>query len=1156
MSRKESRLKKHLTKEASRRVEKMQKKSSFNPLRKYFLKEAEQRIEASLSKEGMAWGTANRSLHEATINLAWDRYPDVHKRAKAIQEKIESNFGQYLKTREIGGKRRTVPIKAGLFEVDNVDEFDPDNELKTSREPQSTLIMRFLYRRTILPLEGSEEYETARGATERVNALLFKAGFDINEFIADLERLNIPLYPYYHASYLNEKKGGGIKQKQLNSFLAEERNRYSRYPLLFGGIDPSQFYQEHRQKKPLMTRQEITNRKFTNDQIGDIRYASYLLRAIANKVRQGYGLDFGSLYRDIEEQKDKDIRQMKAQGKETVALEDHYNRMWTNIVNEFASGMQVQSTGINLSSLEKTELPGIPNNDYHWGPQIYNNELSYRVGMSVIGNGRNKKSKLSLEELKFALRNCRVPMLNYMISRKKNRSDPEFVRTMTNRYKRNIEPFLDEATVDPDEFLIPDHSTTYSSNGLDSYPIGFGDKIGTMPVLPAMKKLPESAMDPNGSIVYDRDNSNIGRNHLVKNWNVVDNQGNVSEGLGYIFRKYGPLADRALRLLSRYDQPPFANESTPENLAWNAVLKNRTNAEVVYDSIVRYGKNWNTFDQDLSQSLSSELETFWEYAPLLNEEDPNDMELLKFMYDLTSRGIPVSSNAQAMIANQIMTLGNNLDDKHPCKKIIRKYPDQINAVRLINNVFEICKNNILPDNPLRGAITQYRKDGNWQKLAQYMHNQGLIEQKATDQYTKIPQNEFGYYKKFGYQISKMMDFVSSLMYSCCREDLERQGKRDPIPTPERIYGRHYSSSSGKGQGGQIMIGVRYAFEAGLPVDVETEQGQKIMKMLKDEWKRRHDVYQIKGPTQRKTRWHQRMEWQGPRTHVTPEGEEVPLGFQEPLPGTEEIRPEGIDHEVIRVIERLEYFIGHAGSSEGMLKEMRSGTDWYALRDEFLSRYPSLSGALGVIISPINIRFDILELAAKRGMDNVRKQLENEIQKSVELVMEGENRPTEVLSSDKINNEAVALQDKIREMQQEDTRETSSVELFAEEETIKPRVPVTHEEAPPVQEAPEVPPVSEPPVQPQPPTPQPVQPQFEEEEERPFSDMPKPMEQNYINRKEKPKRNLFKQLPEKGMVNRSSVMNKLEKIADEFDRRGISLFADKIDFLLQELGREE
>ena len=1164
----ESQIKKHLVKEASQRVS--MSKVDFQPIKmqdalikKDLMQEAYDRLfrlkyantlhKASLEKEGMAFSPAARSMHTATNNLSWI-YPEVGRLSQGIKNNIEEKFSVYRKA-PVGGQGKAHPVQSGLFwdpfTIDQIDDGNPDQK---NGEPEATLVMRFAYRRHIMPLEGSENYDSAVGVIESVNQFFQQnnVDFSMTDFINAIESANVPLNAYFHASDLGEERGGAITQSEIADFILDKlQHNQSLDPRTSGSISSERwftphYYSEVADKPMRMTGSHRSPKTFPNEAAMDIPYDSYALRALAYKIRQGYALNIPTLLAEINQIKEKVKRTKRlGPGDDTAILDEKYEHMGTNIINEFAKGMEVRFMEPDHNNPKKNPAPS---GHYHWGNQRTQGKVGYRVGLATTGTKRYIKSNLSPQELRLLLKHCTAGAWGYLSTVHNIDKNDQRLRQ---DFEQNYVPYTDKQSkqyqTEADEFYIPAHSMVFSSNGLDSNP---WEREGRMLLMPAVKKT------PGGQIIYDSDNGNLGRNHLVKNWNSVqDRAGRVKEpALSALVEQWGPKTEAALQMLAKAQ---FNNKDA--QLAWNTISTNRTNADATYDLINLYKGNWDAFEKKvLTSSIATAIDRYHQFLPNL---DYNEQSLP--LIRLLMRGVPLDENGQIEYAQQLHKLAGQMP-KSPISSLVKQYPDEIDHRQFITGVFEICKNNIPEANPMLEAIQAYERTNDWDTLVQYMQNNGIIEAKDSDMQTRMDQSGFDSWTRYGYQLGKMMDFLSCLMYVANGERIERNYRKEKIT--DYVYGRKYSVSSGKGNGGQVMIGILYSYNADEVADMNTPEGQRVTKMINKERNRRHDAYRIKKD---RNTYRQTSNWErlGERTVVI-NGKEVPIGEHEPLPVGAPPDPNLTSVRVIKVIENLEFFIGHAGSAEGMLQTVHRGSNWDNVLTEFQRRFPTLESTLNVLISPINIRFDLLELSAKKAIDNVRKNLEMELstsdeipggKTSIEIQLKQGDRES-ILSSDMVDNDTSDLQGDMEAQNETNPNETINMPAEAAEVPQQPQPQPTQTPLPITPTMPEV--IDTTVTGPldtmnelgqQPRQTPPVQPGAKQPETKLPQEMPKSMEQNqdFVGKK-KLKRSLVRRSPSRGLVNRSSVVKKLEKIAGKLDERGIILLADKIDLILRKI----
>jgi len=1229
----EKKLKRHLMKEASARVYLDPTPITDADIKVSLLKEAETRL-AQLNKKGMAWNVGYSGLHNATWNLEWT-YPDIGPKAAAIKQDIEENFAPYMREEvHEQGKKHSLPIGGGMYRF----EAQPVDSPEYSDEPDATLVMRFRYRRHIKPIYNKKALQIANNATSSVSNLV---GFDVDEFINDIEENNVSLNPYFHPSSMAEEKGGNISDDDLLRFLIDQKERYSSTPVDRNmlGVDSLSFYTQHQNKfhktnSISLTKQNRSGMKFSNSEIDDLKFDSYIMRAIANKIRQGYAIDYRALKENL-------IREVQRHRQMTKMSDDEFrhaiykaNQRIKKIVEEFHQGMNpvelpltpeqkvarnklMESLKTATSEQQRRKImrrlvnictPGNAakkdrDSLLHWGVQMQNGKPMYRPGLEVVGSRRNISSNLDTIDLRALLSGLTSDAFGYF--KDFNIHSDAQLGQFSLDYMQWALMERDQYKVGRNEFFVPRYSLWFSPNGLDSDP-GQEDR---MPVIPMLRKLPASSQG-DGNVLYDRDVINIGRNHLVKNWYkiVTDRSGGrprrvKQPALAAVLHKWGQRANDAVRRLSslRGNAPFSGNQQDPSSadVAWKVTFHNRTNAETVYEELIRkYEGNFGKFQKEvLDRSLSSVLDQYYKYEPAL-AEDGNTKPLLR----LFANGLPDGSNADAWVrlAQQSKSACSNIPQ---LKSLAAKFPHHMDAYTFINELWENIKNNLPSANPLLGAIRAYQDTGNWDRLSRYIENYMLSQDqtKNTDQFTQLDEQGWDLFARYGYGTAKMMDFVSCLMFSSCGEMIPREGRGLNAPSQDEIFGRHYATSSGKGDGGQIMIGLYYAFNAeevsANPDDPNLTTEQKaeakiVRNMINKERGRRHDAYRIRKDhnTYRKSSHWERA---GERTIIS-NGEEYVIGEYQPLPygapveewteqALRQATPTGTKIKTIKVLETLQYFIGEAGSSDGMLKSLVTDSDWHRVLSEFERRFPTLQKQLNVLIMPINARLDLVELSAKRAIDNVRKNLEENpppelagresaMKTTVEIILEQANGEKSVLSTTDLDSQSEDLAAAVNDIKGDNNSETMEIpEDVAAPQPMIVEGPESGTPAPPVEDTgdqPAVPttPVLAPPAD-QIQTPVPVQPvapgavgPVEEPTSVPTNTNLPPPDKKEVSKsmpsnntgdvfitKQKAKRSLLRHPSSK-----ASVEDRLKKIADELDNRGITVLADKIDMLIWKL----
>lgn len=347
-----------------------------------------------------------------------------------------------------------------------------------------------------------------------------------------------------------------------------------------------------------------------------------------------------------------------------------------------------------------------------------------------------------------------------VMDRMKDWNDPEAIKKLTTFELRSILKSLTvyrghgAPEVGPDQFRVPKAATLYISNGWDSSP---DNPVQKMLTLPPLRQLPL------GEVVYDRGNGNMGYDHLVLNW---------KNGLDKIFANWG---ENCVQWMKKLQQMPDDGSDISE--AWKNISQNRTGAETLLDMLQKF-PNWNQFRSNhLTKSLSSEISS-------VNELRQHTPTTLSFTEDWRREIRPAIDKLNQMAqqdpvaANEeLRSLSSELSQMY--MRGVMDWDGLTLGLHALNSVARGSK----------GII-----EGN-----------GLTQLRPAEYRDMIDQNGFENLKRYGYQIAKVMDFLSATMVRSCYERVN--SRKDGAS--EDFYGHQYSTSSGKRQGGDVILTVDY-----------------------------------------------------------------------------------------------------------------------------------------------------------------------------------------------------------------------------------------------------------------------------------------------------------------------------------------------------------
>lgn len=504
-------------------------------------------------------------------------------------------------------------------------------------------------------------------------------------------------------------------------------------------------------------------------------------------------------------------------------------------------------------------------------------------------------------------------------------------------------PTVSSPKIRPDEFSLK-MSIPHISNGWDSSSRNPEDIVKTLPPLRQL---------PNGEVVHDRGNGNMSYDHLVLNWNG---------GLDGFIKSWGDRCDEWLQSLPGIMRN-IAQESPEAADAINNVLNNSTGAEGLRTVLSQYGDFASFKNNHLDKSLYSEISTVSSIKRNLTKT-PSQIV------------VPSSSDIQTIktsIMKQVNKIGKDI--------IIAAKTNSESAGVMLDNLQSdlvklYLKNDIDWDFLTLGLKGLNSVKKSYGIVASLKNNIG--DQRQEEKNTKL-NDEAGFMllKQFGYALAKIMDLLSATMIRSCEEVVNTRidGKT------EKFYGHQYSASSGKSEGGEIILSVRYAY-----APPELTKNKDIQKKIRHEQSRRH--VRAKDVLQRQTLYPQHADPTGRFTD--PNDPKTEVGEFTPMPGEEK--------PVVKIVENVEYFLGQAAGKSRFAKTIRHGLPWRQMIDVFMQRYPDIGSQLGVIFEPMNANLEKLELASKRAIDKVRGDFEV-------LYVDNDGAET-VLSSDTLNAESI------------------------------------------------------------------------------------------------------------------------------------------------------
>lgn len=1005
---------------------------------KYFLlRDAEKHY---IAREAMARGAGQSTLRNSGWNTRWS-IPVPSQRIEAIRQEIEEQFAPYF-YEILQGRHQAV--KSGIT-ISN------DAKQPTDEVPDGSIYFRFKYDREILPLsnENNESQQNAYlAATNAVDVLnqTLRGGF--GDFIQAIQAAKIPLYPYFHASEFNASDGGFTKQHKegMKNFISDQRNKYNsgsiRLPDGKTQIRSKSFFKNHYARVTSgeeldMASHPALPKIFSNFDVPNIGTPTELQNAIAYKFKDGWTLDEQGLMGTL-----KGIINQK--------LKDHN-------IDENSSDPKVQG----YITTYKHFYMGMFKDIGKWYRQFLKSG-SFQPPVNTKSKTKTTKSTTTndytTEELKLTLSHMTVPLRG-------------------------------NHALESNQFMLKT-STHYYPNGWDSSPNNARTPMLTMPPVRSL---------PDGSVVYDRGNGNMGYDHLVLNWN---------DGLGQFVQQWGKKCVAWFDILSKGRVNRTISQSSEEAFsAIQNVLSNRTSAETLVEMLEKY-PDWDSFKLNhLDKSFASELKTVnGAIKRIQKESDEQKQARSQFVVTQESLTQDVNRYGQYMLS---LAQQGNIEGAVEVFDAINKNVSEAYSQGMLS--WDEATVALKTMNDARRASQQAIKIP---KNDPTRADNSVGGQTPNQLLSKIDKQGFDNLRRYGYQVAKMMDLVYALMTRSSKEVVNSRSDG----TQETFFGHQYSGSSGKSSGGEIILSVRYAYNR-----PEISTDPKIIKMVRNEQRKRH----IRAPSQlqRQTLWPEHADPTGRFTD--PKDPSTEVGIMQPLPGHEK--------PVVTIVENIEYFLGQATGSRNFAKTITHGLPWNQMIDKMMTSFPDIAGQLGVVFEPMSANLQRLELSCKRAIDKVRQDIEVWYVNN-----DGEGM---ALSGGALDEEALGLGDEIEKPQ------------AAEQAQDKTQPPPQPETIP----APE-PDVVDDPNQPQTPqTPAPgaapgIVPSTAIDPNVPENNpMPKPMPDiNFVGKKRNQDRRLLRANARK----LGSIEERLERAANKLDIIGEQIMADKIDLLLHKIHEED
>lgn len=609
---------------------------------------------------------------------------------------------------------------------------------------------------------------------------------------------------------------------------------------------------------------------------------------------------------------------------------------------------------------------------------------AYYVGLKP--NGKLKKTSVLARMMR--LNNVGITkLIDSMEGSGKHKTCPLFDISELRIIGKNMVGQHPEIT--PGTYTVPHETTTYRANGFDSQK---DDELSTMHVLPAMKKL------PTGQMVYDRDQGNFMGNQCRT----------YGKDMVEFMRQWGVWADNAIKHLNSSKADTSFEGSDVVSDAWNAVFDNRTNAENILDLLRQYPDYDSFYANVIQKTMASTITNFNKYDGMSSGE---------FTIAPFSAGDDLLPRIQEYVKQFNTAVGQKKASIDPNDKDqIKELNDQ--AIADIDQVAAILTKSVKSEAISWDEYTQCLSALSGAQKTTGAPVKKFHSMSRTDNTQKLNADGFEWLKAYGYQISKMMDFVSALMVRSCRSNAENRVAKDGSVIDEERFGTNYSSGTGKAGSTKMMIGVRYAFRA-------DELGAKDPEL---------------NAALRRQRRRQKMNQQS--------GADIVPQTEHPERGT----PVGDDWQddqfvTAKILENITYYVGQASSSQQFHKALNEGgtvgdMSWRQAVDFFRRKYPELEAQLGVVFEPLNIDMKRLQEATKRAMLAVTQELADR-SADVEAVFEDQEGFRTHISPDEVQSDytLASQQSTANEAAQIDTVEDpDEAERIRAAEEIAPQAP--------------------------------------------------------------------------------------------------------------------
>ncbi len=209
-------------------------------------------------------------------------------------------------------------------------------------------------------------------------------------------------------------------------------------------------------------------------------------------------------------------------------------------------------------------------------------------------------------------------------------------------------------------------------------------------------------------------------------------------------------------------------------------------------------------------------------------------------------------------------------------------------------------------------------------------------------------------KQNGYYISKLMDLISALVHRSCKSTVTIVHD-DEQETKQEItrYGQNYSTSSGVGGGGEILLSVKYAYTASVEDFLGSPEAEAAYKQAKQKDK-------LPG------KWQDTPVRQPSLHNVSPD----PVRQEQDMI----MPPISPESPAIQYSERMTFWLGASAAiprddrddfGTGRFAKRAETDSWSEMMDELSSRFPQLEEEVGDLLPTVNLNMQQLQKDVKK-----------------------------------------------------------------------------------------------------------------------------------------------------------------------------------------------